>query len=136
MALGGPISVALSFSVDVKDTDFFATLIDIDPKGVARIIGQPGKIDLKYRNGNDKPELLEPGKTYTVRLDLWDTAHQFAKGHQVGLFIRSELFPAYARNLNTGEPIKEATKSVVAHITILHDAAHPSVLKFRVLPVK
>ena len=101
MAIGGPISVDLSFSVNAKDTDFFATIIDIDPKGVARIIGQPGKIDLKYRNGNDKPELLEPGKAYTVHIDLWDTAHQFPKGHQIGLYIRSELFPAYARNLNT-----------------------------------
>jgi predicted acyl esterase len=44
------------------------------------------------------------------------------------------MFPNYARNLNTGEPISNATRMVVAQQTIYHDAKRPSALRFRVLP--
>jgi hypothetical protein len=44
------------------------------------------------------------------------------------------MFPFYARNLNTGEPIKSAVRAVAAHQTIYHNQQHPSVLRFRLLP--
>jgi predicted acyl esterase len=50
-----------------------------------------------------------------------------------GLMIRSELFPTFARNLNTGEPIKDATRVVVAQQQIYHDVKRPSALRFRQL---
>lgn len=64
---------------------------------------------------------------------LWDTAHQFKAGHRLGLLIRSHLFPLFARNLNTGEPVKDATRVVVAQQLIYYDAKRPSVLRFRQL---
>lgn len=134
-AIAGPISVDLYFSTNVVATDFFALLVDINPKGVARVIGQPGKLDVRYLSGLDKPRLIQPGKTYKATIGLWDTAHQFKKGHRMALLITSEMFPVYARNLNTGEPIFSATKMKVARQTIYQDAKRPSVLKFRVVKV-
>ncbi len=40
--------------------------------------------------------------------------------------VSSALFPKYDRNLNTGGDNERDTTWVVAHQTILHDAAHPS----------
>jgi hypothetical protein len=121
----------LYFSTNVKDTDFFASLVEADEKGELRLIGLPGKIRARYLSGWETPTLLEPGKTYKAVIALWDTAHRIEKGRRLGLIIRSELFPAYARNLNTGEPNATATRMVTAKQTIYHDAKRPSALRLR-----
>lgn len=132
--IAGPIEVDLYFSTTAKDTDFFAALVDIDEKGVMRAIGLPGKIRTRYLSGWEKPQLLLPGRVYKATLHHWDTAHQVKTGHRLGVLVYSEMFPGYARNLNTGEPIKNATRMVAAHQTIYHDARRPSAVRFRVLP--
>jgi uncharacterized protein len=132
--IGGPIDLDLYFSTSAKDTDFFASLVDIDEKGEMRVIGVPGKIRARYLSGWEKPTLLQPGKMYKAAIELWDTAHQVKKGHRPGVIINSQQFPGYARNLNTGEPIMNATRMVAAHQTIYHDANRPSALRFRLLP--
>jgi len=132
--ISGPIDLDLYFSTSAKDTDFFASLIDINEKDEMRIIGIPGKIRARYLSGWEKPALLQPGKVYKCSIALWDTAHQVKKGHRLGVLIDSQKFPNYARNLNTGEPIRNATRMVAAHQTIYHDAKHPSALRFHLLP--
>jgi uncharacterized protein len=132
--IGGPIDLDLYFSTSAKDTDFFAIVVDIDEKGEMRSIGIPGKIRARYLSGWEKPAPLQPGKSYKAVIALWDTAHQVKKGHRLGVIISSQMFPGYARNLNTGEPVRNATRMVAAHQTIYHDAKRPSALRFRLLP--
>ncbi|MCO5297401.1 MAG: CocE/NonD family hydrolase [Fimbriimonadaceae bacterium] len=132
--VGGPLSVDLYFKTDVVDTDFFAMLVDFDEKGVMRLVGMPGKLRAQYRHNMDRPELLEPGHLYSLTLDLWDTAHAFKPGHRIGVIVTSAMFPNYARNLNTGEPVTTGTRMVTAHQTIFHDVARPSALRFHELP--
>ena len=132
--IGGPIELDLHFSTSAKDTDFFAVLVDIDEQGTMRAVGLHGKIRARYLSGWEKPSLLQPGKLYKATIELWDTGHQVKKGHRLGVLITSQAFPSYARNLNTGEPISNATRMVVAQQTIYHDAKRPSALRFRVLP--
>ncbi len=134
LEIGGPIDVDLYFSTSAKDTDFFAYLVDIDEQGTMRSIGLAGKIRARYLSGWEKPSLLQPGKSYKATIELWDSAHQVKKGHRLGVVISSEMFPSYARNLNTGEPISNATRMVAAQQTIYHDAKRPSALHFRMLP--
>ncbi|HEV2666085.1 MAG TPA: CocE/NonD family hydrolase [Blastocatellia bacterium] len=129
--IAGPIELELYFSTDVKDTDFFASLVDVDEKGEMRSIGLPGKIRARYLSGWDTPSLLQPGKTYKAVIALWDLAHRLEKGRRLGIVIKSEMFPYYARNLNTGEPNAEATRMVTATQTIYHDAKRPSALRLR-----
>jgi putative CocE/NonD family hydrolase len=132
--LGGPIELDLYFSTSAKDTDFFAFMVDIDEQETMRLIGIPGKIRARYLEGWDKPKPLRRGQTYRATIALWDTAHRLKRGHRLGILIQSQMFPHFARNLNTGEPIKTATRMVAAHQTIYHDARRPSALRFRVLP--
>ncbi|MGV3613963.1 MAG: CocE/NonD family hydrolase [Fimbriimonas sp.] len=133
MAIGGPLEVNLAFQTSARDTDFYAMLVDIAPTGEIRAFGQSGKLRASYMTGMDNPRPLTPNRTYRITIHPWDTAHELKAGHRLGLLVKSSLFPVYARNLGTGEPIKNATRMIVQRNTILHDAKNPSSIKFRVL---
>lgn len=133
MAIGGPLEVNLSFQTSARDTDFFAILLDIAPNGEMRGFGQSGKLRASYLGGFDKRVPLTPNRTYMATIRPWDTAHELKTGHRLGLMLTSSAFPFYARNMGTGEPIKNATRMVVQKNTILHSAKNPSSVKFRVL---
>jgi putative CocE/NonD family hydrolase len=129
--IAGPIELELYFSTTATDTDFFATLVAIDAMGTMRSIGQAGKIRARYLSGWDTPALLKPGTTYKAVIALWDLAHRLRKGQRLGIVIESQMFPFYARNLNTGELNATATRMAAATQTIYHDAARPSALRLR-----
>ncbi len=132
MTVSGPISCDLRFSTSAKDTDFFATIVDIDEHNVAHVVGQAGKIRCTYLNGLNSFNLLKPGKIYSAKFRLWDFAHRFDKGHHLGFILTSSTFPMFARNLGTGEPIKNATKMVIQNQRIYHDPKNPSSVTFQV----
>jgi putative CocE/NonD family hydrolase len=133
MAISGPYEVDLSFRTSARDTNFFVGLLDVDEKGSARAFGTSGRLCCSYMGGYDKPRPLVPGKIYVAKVEPWDSAHELKAGHRLALVISSDGFPMFARNLGTGEPIKYATRMLKQHNEIFHDAAHPSVLRFRVL---
>lgn len=129
----GPVSVTLSVTTDAVDTDFAAVILRFDKTGKAHGV-RAGIQRLKYRNGWNKPSLAKPGEVATVTIDCWATGLRFEKGERIGLMIASELFPGYAKNLNTGEPDTTAVKGVVANQTVFHDKARPSFLTLPVIP--
>jgi putative CocE/NonD family hydrolase len=131
IVMTGPVDIELYISSSAPDTDFHASVVDVDETGKMRAIGRSGKIRAKYHRSFDKPELLKPGKVYRLTLAHWDVAHRFAKGHRIGLLIGSNGFPIYARNLGTGEPDAVATRMVAQSNAVYHDAKRASVLKFR-----
>lgn len=133
LAISGPFDVKLYFKTSAKDTDFFAFLVDVAPNGEIRIVGQPGKIRGSYLGGMDKVRPLVPGKVYVANVVPWDFAHEFKKGHRIGLVVMSSMFPAYARNLGTAEPIKTATRMVAQRNTILLGKGNASSVRFHVL---
>ncbi|HYC57929.1 MAG TPA: CocE/NonD family hydrolase [Thermoanaerobaculia bacterium] len=112
--LSGPATLDLTFSTSARDVDFFVVLFDRDPSGVARALSGPGKMRMRFRDGFDKPRPLTPDEIATGPVMLRPFAHQFAKGHRLGILIRSEWFPSFERNLNTGERSKDATRMEVA----------------------
>jgi uncharacterized protein len=58
----------------------------------------------------------------------------FKAGHRIRLYVSSSNFPRFDRNRNTGEPIVNATRSVIARQTVYHDKEHPSALVLPVVP--
>lgn len=134
--IGGETELDFYFSTSAEDTDFFALLVDIDEKGERCALTYPGKMRMRYLNDWEKPAALEPSKVYHARIRLRSVAHRIEKRHRIGLAVRSEWFPLFARNLNTAESIKDATKIVVAKQRIYADAQRPSVLRFGLLPPK
>ncbi len=129
----GPIKVKLYASSSATDTDFTTKLIDVWPDGFAQRLSD-GIVRARFRNGMDKPELLEPGKVYAYNIDAWNTCQVFKTGHRIRLEISSSAFPKYDRNLNTGAPLGITRDIKTARQTIYHDVQHPSYVVLPVVP--
>jgi len=134
----GPLRVTLWVSSQVRDTDFTAKLVDVFPPsddypaGYAMNV-EDGILRMRFRNGREREELVEPGKVYKVTIDLWATANLFRKGHRIRLDISSSNFPMFDVNPNTGEPLGRHTHTRKTLNSVYHDAGRPSSL---VLPVR
>jgi putative CocE/NonD family hydrolase len=131
----GPISVTLHVASSAPDTDFTATLLDVHPDG--RAIGvTDGILRLRYRQGSEKPRLMEPGCVYRIDVDLGVTSNVFLSGHRVGVEISSSNFPRFDRNPNHGGVIAEAREQdlTVARQTLFHDGNRASFLTLPVVP--
>ena len=131
----GPVAATLYASSSAPDTDFTCTLVDVAPDGQAIILCE-GIARARFRNGTEKPELMEPGTVYQFAIDMWDTSNVFLAGHRIRVEVSSSNFPRYNRNLNTGNPIETDTETRIAHQTIYHDAEHASHVLLPVIPAK
>jgi putative CocE/NonD family hydrolase len=131
----GHIRVELYASSSAADTDFMAKLVDIWPTGFTQRLTD-GMVRACFREGMDRPALIEPWKIYHYSIDCWNTAQVFKSGHRIGLEISSSAFPKYDRNLNTGAPLGQTTEMVVAEQRIYHDEEHPSAVVLPVVPRK
>ncbi len=129
----GPVTADLYVSSSAVDTDFTAKLVDVWPNGFAQNLTD-GILRMRYRNSQEKQELLNPGEIYRISVDLWDTSNVFLPGHKLRLEISSSNFPRFDRNLNTGEEQARGTRMVKALNVIFHDKEHPSALILPVIP--
>ncbi len=93
-----------------------------------------GVLRMRYRDSQEKPELMNPDQVYKISVDLWATSNVFKKGHIIRLEVSSSNFPRFDRNLNTGADQATGREFVSATNTILHDAEHPSALLLPVIP--
>lgn len=131
VTIAGPVLMELYASTDGRDTDWMVKLIDVHPGGKAYPMAE-GILRARFREGLDKPSLLEPGQAYRYEIDMVGTALVFQPGHRIRIDITSSNFPQFDRNLNTGDPLGKGTKPRVAEQTIWHSADRPSAI---VLPV-
>jgi putative CocE/NonD family hydrolase len=129
----GPVALDLYVSSSAVDTDFTGMLVDVWPNGFAQNLTS-GILRMRYRNSQENPELLNPGETYHVTVDLWATSNVFLAGHKLRLEVSSSNFPRFDRNLNTGEIQSRGTRMIKATNVIFHDKAHPSALILPVAP--
>jgi len=129
----GYISVELYAATSAVDTDFTALLVDVDASGYARFLTD-GIVRARYRESTKEASAITPGQIYKYTIDLWATANVFKVGHRIRLYISSSNFPRFNRNLNTGEDITAATRSLKAQQTIYHDREHGSALILPVIP--
>jgi putative CocE/NonD family hydrolase len=131
----GPVSVELFAKSSAVDTDFSAKLVDVWPNGFAQNLTE-GIVRARYRDSQEKLELLNPGQVYKFSIDLWSTSNIFLKGHQLRVEISSSNFPRFDRNLNTGLDAKFESHYVSATNTIYHDAEHPSAILLPIAETK
>jgi hypothetical protein len=133
MEVCGPLRVHLSAASSARDTDFMAKVIDVWPNGFAQRLND-GMVRARFREGMDKPSLIEPGRVYSYDLDLWNTCQLYQKGHRIRVEVSSSAFPKYDRNLNTGEALGQTTQMAVAQQKIYHDREHPSYVILPIVP--
>jgi uncharacterized protein len=127
LEITGFVHLELYASSSAVDTDFTAVLADVAPDGYSRFLTD-GIIRARYRNSTEKAEMIQPGQIYKFDIDLWATSNVFLAGHKIRLYVSSSNFPRFNRNLNTGELITRATKTMKARQAIYHDANYPSVI--------
>ncbi|HNP34211.1 MAG TPA: CocE/NonD family hydrolase [Woeseiaceae bacterium] len=129
----GSIHPVLYVSSSAKDTDFTVKLVDVYPDGTAYNVDDT-IFRARYRNGYDKPEMMQSGEVYEIRLTAMTTSYLFKEGHRLRVEVSSSKFPQYARNLNTGGNNYDETEGVEALNTVWHSAEHPSYIELSVVP--
>ncbi|MEQ8304189.1 MAG: CocE/NonD family hydrolase [Cyclobacteriaceae bacterium] len=134
LEIAGEVFAELYVSSSAKDTDFAITLIDVHPDGKSINLSgmDAGYLRMRYRDGFDKQELMNPGEIYKVKIDQLYTANLFKKGHRIRLMITSSKAPHYDPNPNTGTEIATEKNLVKATNTIHHSKKYPSRI---VLPI-
>ncbi|MBV9174251.1 MAG: CocE/NonD family hydrolase [Chloroflexi bacterium] len=135
----GPVIARLWVSSSAVDTDFTAKLLDVCPPNPDYPEGFhlnlcEAILRMRFRDGFEREELMQPGEVYAIEIELQPTANRFMPGHRIRLDISSSNFPLWDNNRNTGEPLGRERGSVVAHQTLYHDAAHPSHVVLPIIP--
>jgi hypothetical protein len=127
----GPIQVQLWIASSAVDTDFTAKVIDAYPASA----DYPGGFDLnigdgirraRFRDSLTTEKLMEPGRDYSVTIQLYPTSNVFKRNHRIRVDISSSNFPRFDINPNTGEPLNNNRQAKTALNTVYHDAARPS----------
>src|SRR5690606_7268916 len=93
----GQVLVKLFVSSDAKDTDFTAKLMDVYPDG-RQMLMLDNIQRVKFRNGFEQAEYLEPGTVGELTIDLWHISLIVNKGHRVGVQISSSNYPRFEKN--------------------------------------
>jgi putative CocE/NonD family hydrolase len=129
----GPVKLVLCAASDAPDTDWTGKLVDVRPSGYAQSLCD-GIARARYREGRDRPRLLEGGAVCEYEIDLWVTSHVFRKGHCLRLEVSSSNFPRFDRNPNTGHPFGLDAELRPARQIVYHSRAYPSHLLLPVIP--
>jgi putative CocE/NonD family hydrolase len=135
----GVVKCRLWVASSAIDTDFTVKLIDEYPpnadypNGYALNIGD-SILRMRYRNGFDKAEFMEPGKPYEIELQLQATSNFFAPGHRLRIDVSSSNSPHYDVNPNTGEALGLNRSRIVARQTLFVDQAKASCVVLPVIP--
>lgn len=132
----GPIQAVLYASSSVDDTDFTVKLVDVYPNGKAMNIVQ-GIQRASFRDSNEHPTPIEPGKIYKYVFHVGSTSNVFKKGHRIRIEVSSSNFPLYERSLNRfmeNHRFGNYSDIRVATQKIYHDEDHPSHVVLPLIP--
>ena len=87
---------------------------------------------MRFRDGAQTPDLIEPGRVYEIAIELPPTANRFERGHRIRIDVASSNFPQFDVNPGTGEPLGRHTQRLPARNAIHVGPAHPSRLTLAV----
>jgi putative CocE/NonD family hydrolase len=129
--VAGQVKLSLWISLDVPDTDLQATLYEILPDG-GSILLTADYLRARYRESLETEKLVEPGKVerYDFTHFTW-FARRISQGSRLRLVVSSPNSIYLEKNYNSGGVVAaESGKDArTAHVTLVHDAAHPSALE-------
>jgi uncharacterized protein len=131
--ISGPLQVHLFAATSAQDTDFSAKICHVYADERSFNLGE-GIMRASGRKFSEKPELIKPGEVNEYIITSGHTSQLFRKGTRIRIQISSSNFPTYDRNMNTGNPIGEDDRGVVAHQTIFHQSEFASYIDLPVIP--
>ena len=129
--ISGYIKLELWIALDVPDTDFQVSLSEILLDGGNINLGW-AMMRARYRKSLEQEKLIPPGEIIRYVLDNFNFfSRQVAKGSRLRLVISCPNSILTQKNYNSGGVVAEesAADARTAHITLYHDAEHPSCLE-------
>ncbi len=144
LTIAGDILAVVHASTDVKDTDWWVHVSDVDPAGRSNRLTL-GSVRARFRNLDDprsrsqgsnyaREELLSgnPADVVKYQIGVKGVANTFKKGHRIRVAIMNALDNYTFPNSNTGGDEARVTETVVGNMAIHHTSVYPSHV---VLPV-
>ncbi|HTO75799.1 MAG TPA: CocE/NonD family hydrolase [Thermoanaerobaculia bacterium] len=122
-------------SMDVPDTDLEAALYEILPDG-GSVFLTGATMRARYRESLREAKPVTPGKAEKYVFDNFTFfSRRVSKGSRLRLLVHCPNTIGAEKNYNSGGVVANETgkDARVAHVTLLHDAAHPSALELPVV---
>jgi uncharacterized protein len=133
--ISGNIKLSVWMAMDVPDTDFAATLYEILPDGTSVQLTSDA-LRARYRESLREAKLVTPGQITEYDFDgfTW-FSRRVSKGSRLRLVLSCINSINYEKNYNSGGTVEsESGKDArVAHVTVYHDAEHPSMLEIPIV---
>lgn len=89
--VGAP-AVSLDVSADQENAFLCVRLTEVLSSGESLQVSY-GILNLTHRDSHEFPQALQPGARYTVRIQLNDIAHTFAKGSRIRIAVSTAFWP-------------------------------------------
>jgi hypothetical protein len=129
--LSGHVRLTAWIALDVPDTDLKASLYELLPDGRSVLLAED-QVRARYRESLEAEAPVPPGQVLKYVFDGFPFfSRQLSKGSRLRLFLRCPNTIYLQKNYNSGKPVAEETRADArtAHVTVYHDAAHPSALE-------
>jgi putative CocE/NonD family hydrolase len=131
----GSPKLTVWLSMDVPDTDLEAALYEILPDG-GSVLLTGATMRARYRESLRKEKLVPPGKAekYVFNNFLF-FSRRVSKGSRLRLLVHCINSIGAEKNYNSGGVVAAETgrDARTAHVTLLHDADHPSALEIPIV---
>ena len=118
-------------AIDVPDTDFQVQISEIMPDGAHILLAQD-MLRARYRDSLRQEKLGVPGEINRYEFDSFTFfSRQIAKGSRLRLVITCPNSIFIQKNYNSGGVVAQESgqDAHTAHVTLYHDAEHPSYLE-------
>ena len=133
--VSGRVRLTLWMAMDVPDTDLSATLYEILPDGGSVLLARQA-MRARYRESYTTPKLVEPGVITRYDFDHFNWfSRRISQGSRLRLVVNCPNSVYVEKNYNSGGRVEaESGKDArIAHVTVYHDARHPSALAIPVV---
>ena len=128
LTVSGDFLVRLFVSCDCPDTDFVVRITDVDENGRSVKLAD-GLLCARYRNGFEKPEFMEPGQVYEIKIRTTKLSYTFLPGHRMRLTVTSSAKNFIFPNSNTKNGF-DSLEMETARVQIHRGGMYPSCVQF------
>ncbi|MBI1749091.1 MAG: CocE/NonD family hydrolase [Acidobacteria bacterium] len=133
--ISGYVKLTAWIAMDVPDTDFVATLYEIRPDGTSIQLTQQLQ-RARYRESLREEKLVKHGEINRYEFDKFTWfSRRISKGSRLRLVIGCVNSIQAEKNYNSGGVVASETgkDARTAHVTLYHDAQHPSALELPIV---
>lgn len=134
--ISGFPGLTLWVTMDVPDADFWVGIYEITAGGKSIFLDE-AQLRARYRESRERAVPMTPGRPTKIEFDKFRfMSRRIAAGSRIRLLIMAPKSIQFERNYHSGGVVERETAkdAKTAHVEILHDREHASVLRLPVAP--